>query len=54
MKLVSHYLQKVAGVEIFPIISLIFFITFFLVVSWIVFSTDKSVYEEIETMPLDN
>lgn len=54
MKLVSHYLQKISGVEIFPILSLLFFIVFFIVVVWVVYKTDKTVYEEMENLPLDN
>ena len=42
MKLVSHYLEGIAGIEIYPIISFILFFTFFLMIIFWVIRADKS------------
>ncbi len=53
MKIVIHALEQINGVEIYPIISLIIFFVFFLVVGYLVFTADKSYIEEMKNMPLD-
>lgn len=54
MKIVTHTLEQINGVEIYPIISLIIFFVFFLVVGYLVFTADKSYIEEMKNMPFDN
>ncbi len=47
-------LQSLAGVEVYPITSLIiFFVIFMIVVIWAL-SLDKKVISEMEKLPLDN
>ncbi len=49
-----HYIEKIGGVDIFGIISLTIFVVFFLaVLSW-VFKTNKTTFNEISRIPLDN
>ena len=53
MKIVSHTLEQIAGVEIYPIISLLLFFIFFTVVGYMVLTADKEHIEEMKNMPLD-
>lgn len=53
MKIVINQLEQIAGVEIYPIISLFIFFTFFLLVTYMVIKTDNKEIEEISQMPLD-
>ena len=50
----STYLEKISGVGIYPIISLITFVVFFILVTFWMYSIDKTEIERIEKMPLDN
>ena len=54
MKIVIHSLNSIDGVEIYPIISLIIFFTFFMLVGYIVIKTPKEVADEMSKMPLDD
>ncbi len=49
----NYYLEKIAGIEIYPLISLILFVVFFLVVSYLAFSASKESIEYMENLPLD-
>ncbi len=52
--MIKETLQSLAGVEIYPIISLLIFIfVFTMVIIW-AFSIDKKVISEMEKIPLDN
>ncbi len=42
------------GIEIFPIISLIIFLLFFVVLVRYVYRTDKSLIDEVSHYPIDN
>ncbi len=53
MKIVINTLEQIRGVEIYPIISLLIFFTFFVLVTYMVVKTDKKEIEEISNMPLD-
>ena len=49
-----NYLEKVSGVDIFGLSSLLLFFLFFtLMLTW-VFKTKKKSYDEISWIPLDN
>jgi hypothetical protein len=54
MKIVSHTLEQISGVEIYPIISLLLFFVFFIVVGYMVLTTDKEHIEEMKNLPLDS
>ena len=54
MKIVINQLERIAGVEIYPIISLLIFFTLFALVTYYVIKQDKKEVEEISRMPLDN
>ncbi len=50
----STYLVKIAGVSIYPLISLVMFVVFFLLVLYWMFSIDKTEIERIENLPFDD
>ncbi len=54
MKIVINSLERIGGVEIYPIISLLIFFVFFVLVTYIVMSTQKEEVEEMSRLPLDN
>lgn len=53
MKLVSHYFESVAGIEIYPIISFLIFFVFFITVTYLVIKMDKKDVQDLSNMPLD-
>ena len=48
-----HYLEKITGVSIYPLISFVIFGLFFLVVLLWVLKTDKQKIVELSRIPLD-
>ena len=53
MKIVIHTMEQIAGVEIFPIISLLLFFTFFMIIGYMALTADKKYIEEMKNLPLD-
>lgn len=49
-----NYLEKVSGVEIMGLVSLLIFVVFFSVMLTMVFKTKKKELQEISRIPLDN
>lgn len=54
MKIVINTLEKIQGVEIYPIISLLIFFIFFVVMSYLVFNLDKGYINKMKNMPLED
>ncbi|HLV69380.1 MAG TPA: hypothetical protein VKY34_01650 [Xanthomarina sp.] len=54
LKYVKNHMETIAGVEIFPIISLLIFFIFFVVLFWWVFTAKKDYINEVSNLPLDN
>ncbi|GGG58909.1 CcoQ/FixQ family Cbb3-type cytochrome c oxidase assembly chaperone [Bizionia arctica] len=54
LKFVKNYMDSIAGIEIYPIISLLIFFTFFVVLFWWVFTAKKDYINEVSNIPLDN
>lgn len=48
-----NYLENISGIEIYPMISLLLFVSFFIGVTIWAFSTDKEMIEHMENLPLD-
>ena len=48
-----NYLSTIAGVEVFPMVSLFIFFTFFVGLLWYVFSTDRSEINAMKNIPLE-
>jgi cytochrome c oxidase cbb3-type subunit III len=50
----SSYLEQIAGVSIYPIISLVLFVAFFTGVMIWIYSIDKKEIEHMENLPLQD
>ncbi len=53
MKIVINALERINGVEIYPIISLLIFFVFFVVMTYLVMNLDKGYLKKMENMPLE-
>lgn len=54
LKFVKHHLDTITGVEIYPIISLLIFFTFFTLVIIRVIRQKKEYIQEISALPLND
>lgn len=54
LKFVKNHMESIAGIEIYPIISLIIFFTFFVLLFWWVFTAKKDYINEVSNLPLEN
>ena len=54
MKIVMNTLEKIQGVEIYPIISLVIFFSFFAIMTYLVFNLDKGYINNMKNMPLED
>jgi len=54
LKFVKNHMDSITGIEIYPIISLLIFFTFFVVLFWWVFSAKKDYIKKVSNIPLDN
>ena len=54
LKFVKNYMDSMEGIEVYPIISLLIFFTFFVVLFWWVFTAKKDYIETVSNLPLDN
>lgn len=50
----KHYFEGIQNVEIWPIISLIIFFLFFVILILWIFKVDKKYIRKMKNMPLDN
>lgn len=53
LKFVKGYLETIEGVATYPMISLLIFFVFFVLLFWWVFTASKSHIKEMSEMPLD-
>ena len=53
MRYIKHYLEEIAGVEIYPLISLLIFFLFFVALGYYVFSMKKTHVEYMSNKPLE-
>jgi len=54
LKFVKHHMETIAGIEIFPLISLIIFFLFFVALIIYVVKADKNRFQEISRLPLES
>ncbi|MEO9476456.1 MAG: CcoQ/FixQ family Cbb3-type cytochrome c oxidase assembly chaperone [Cyclobacteriaceae bacterium] len=54
LKFVKHHMETIAGIEIFPLISLIIFFVFFVGLFIYVAKLKKPLINEISQIPLDS
>lgn len=52
-KFIKQYAETIVGIEVYPIVSMLIFIAFFVGVTGYVFFLRKSYISELEQMPLD-
>jgi cytochrome c oxidase cbb3-type subunit 3 len=48
-----HYLESISGVGIYPLLGIILFVTFFLVMLLVVFKADKKLIDKFSNIPLE-
>ncbi len=54
LKFVKNHMDSIAGIEIYPIISLLIFFTFFVALFYWVFTAKKDYIKTVSNLPLDN
>ncbi len=54
LKFAKNYMESISGIEIYPIISLLIFFTFFVVLFLWVFTAKKDYIKTVSNIPLDN
>lgn len=54
LKFVKNHMESIAGIEIYPIISLLIFFIFFVVLFWWVVTAKKEYIKTVSNIPLDN
>jgi cbb3-type cytochrome oxidase subunit 3 len=50
----KNILQSIDNIEIWPVISFVIFFLFFLCLLWWVFTADKKLIRDIESLPLED
>ncbi len=53
LKFVKNHLETIVGIEVYPLISLLIFFTFFAALFWWVFTAKKEHIKKMSSMPLD-
>jgi fructose-specific phosphotransferase system IIC component len=54
LKFVKNHMDSISGIEIYPIISLLIFFGFFVVLFWWVITAKKDYITRVSNLPLDN
>jgi hypothetical protein len=54
LKFVKNHMESITGVEIYPIISLLIFFSFFVILFWWVITAKKDYINKVSSLPLDN
>jgi cytochrome c oxidase cbb3-type subunit 4 len=52
LKFISHHLDTIAGIGIYPVLSFIVFFLFFLAVLWWVFTVRRAHIEHMAALPI--
>lgn len=52
-KFIKGHLETITGIEIYPLISLIIFFTFFVALFWWVITAKKEYINKVSNIPLD-
>jgi beta-lactam-binding protein with PASTA domain len=53
LKFVKGYMETIDGVAIYPMISLLIFFVFFVVLFWWVFTASKEYIKEVSELPIE-
>ena len=54
LKYIKNHMESITGIEIYPMISLLIFFTFFVLLFWWVFTAKKDYIKTVSNIPLDN
>ena len=54
LKFVKNHMETITGIEIYPLISLLIFFTFFVVLFWWVFTAKKEYINTVSQLPLND
>ncbi|MGC1205479.1 MAG: CcoQ/FixQ family Cbb3-type cytochrome c oxidase assembly chaperone [Flavobacteriaceae bacterium] len=54
LKFVKNHMESITGIEIYPMISLLIFFTFFVLLFWWVITAKKDYIKTVSNIPLDN
>ena len=54
LKFVKNHMESITGIEIYPMISLLIFFIFFVVLFYWVFTAKKEYISTVSNLPLDN
>ncbi|MFD2541849.1 CcoQ/FixQ family Cbb3-type cytochrome c oxidase assembly chaperone [Lacinutrix gracilariae] len=54
LKFVKNYMDSISGIEVYPIISLLIFFGFFVVLFLWVFTAKKEYIQTVSNIPLEN
>ena len=54
LKYIKGHMESITGIEIYPLISLAIFFTFFVVLFWWVITAKKEYITTVSNLPLDN
>jgi len=50
----TYYFEKIAGVSVYPIFSLLLFVVFFILVTFWALKVDRNTITHAENLPLEN
>ncbi|HER39590.1 MAG TPA: CcoQ/FixQ family Cbb3-type cytochrome c oxidase assembly chaperone [Salinimicrobium catena] len=53
LKFIKGHMETIAGIEIYPILSLLIFFIFFVLLFWWVFTAKKDYIQNMEQIPLE-
>ena len=53
LKFIKYHMESIDGIEIYPIISLIIFFTFFVLLFWWVITAKKDYIQNVSNLPLE-
>lgn len=54
LKFVKSHMESITGIEIYPLISLLIFFSFFVVLFWWVFTAKKEYINTVSQIPLND
>lgn len=52
-KFFRHYAESMNGAGIYPLISLVIFVSFFAILLWYLLKADKNLFNHMSDLPLD-
>lgn len=54
LKFVKNHMDSISGIELYPVISLLIFFSFFVALFWWVFTAKKEYINKMSDIPLEN